>query len=127
MRILKRTQYVRQSPQRMTTISIGRGLLNLPGATLASKKVTEELLSVDHEKNHIYFRSTTLYNHISHHLLAAYDFGATPEQLRAIYAKGQAIQRPIMLDQSEEIIQPGTITVDNWKEYARFKAHMQPT
>jgi hypothetical protein len=101
----------------MTTITIKQGTLNLPGATLASKKVTEELLATDHEKHHCYFRSMGLHNHLSHHILAAYDFGASAELLKAMYANGEWMQRPIMLDQADGVIQPGEITTDNWRKY----------
>jgi hypothetical protein len=101
----------------MTTITIKQGILNLPGATSASKKVLEEYLALDHKKHHCHFHSAGLFNHLSHHMLAAYDFGASPELLKAIYATSQSRQRPILLDQSDEITQPGEITVDNWKKY----------
>ena|ERR1700754_1145058 len=101
----------------MATIAIKQGILNLPGATLASKKLVEELLATDHEKHHCYFRSIGFHNHLSHHILAAYDLGASPELLKAIYADEQSIQRPIMLDQDDGVLQPGKITLKNWKEY----------
>jgi hypothetical protein len=101
----------------MATLTIKQGILNLPGATLASKKLVEELLATDHEKHHCYFRSAGLHNHLSHHILAAYDFGASPELLKAMYESEETIQRPIMLDQEEGVLQPGEITVENWKKY----------
>ena len=101
----------------MATVTIKQGVLNLPGANLASKKVTEELLAKDHGIHHCYFRSIGFHNHLSHHLLAAYDFGASAELLKAIYAREETMQRPIMLDQEDGVLQPGEITAANWKEY----------
>ena len=43
-----------------------KGQLNLPGITLASKKITEDLLLKDAEVHHGYFNASGFHNHLSH-------------------------------------------------------------
>jgi hypothetical protein len=108
----------------MTTapVTIKPGILSLPGSTHSSKKTLESLLTEDHSKHHCYFRSFGFHNHLSHHILAAYDLGASTELLKAIYAEEAKTQRPIMLDgegdsKMDGVVKPGTINEGNWKEY----------
>lgn len=48
-----------------------KGLLNLPGATYATKKLTEDLLLRDAEKHHCYFNTAGFHNHLSHQCVAS--------------------------------------------------------
>lgn len=100
-----------------SSINVTQGILNLPGSTPASKKATEQLLFKDHSEHHCFFRSVGLHNHLSHHLLAAYDLGASEELIRAVYEKEASDQRPILLGEETGVVKPGSVTKENWKEY----------
>lgn len=101
----------------MTTVNLKQGILNLPGSTRASKKAIERLLAKDFDDHHCYFNDKGFHNHLSHHVLAAYDLGASEELLKAIYDSNASYQRPILLDQVEGIVKPGEINESNWKEH----------
>ncbi|KAF4575050.1 hypothetical protein EYR36_006406 [Pleurotus pulmonarius] len=90
------------------------GLVNLPRASPAVKTTVEELLFKDAEEHHCYFRSSGVHNHLSHHLLAAYDLGASEGVLRKIYEEEAKIQRPIFLDESNK---GAVITDENLAQY----------
>ncbi|KAF8156791.1 hypothetical protein B0H34DRAFT_710596 [Crassisporium funariophilum] len=111
---------LRGSKSSLTTMSrlsynlTRKGQLNLPGSTYASKKATEELLKKDAETHHCFFRSAGLHNHLSHHLLAAYDLGASAGQLQKIYDDEARTQRPIFLEEKDKDI---VVSVDNWIQY----------
>ncbi|PFH50516.1 hypothetical protein AMATHDRAFT_144896 [Amanita thiersii Skay4041] len=90
------------------------GVLNLPVANHASKCLVETLLAKDANEHHCYFRSAGLHNHLSHHLLAAYDLGAAPNLLRKIYDKEAAYQRPIYVEEKDRDI---VITENNWTKH----------
>lgn len=53
---------------------------------------------------------TSLSSHLSHHLFAAWAFGASPELLQEIYDLHAKEQRPALTPPSE-------ITESNWKEH----------
>jgi Questin oxidase-like len=101
----------------MTTLSINQGTLNLPGVDSTSKKVVQELLAKDHDAHHCYSNAKGFHNHLSHHLLAGYDLGASAELLKAIYERDEKMQRPIMLDNDETVPTPGAINKANWTKY----------
>ncbi|KAF9530026.1 hypothetical protein CPB83DRAFT_834605 [Crepidotus variabilis] len=90
------------------------GQINLPGITAASKKITEELLKADVDDHHCYFRSAGLHNHTAHHILAAYDFGATPALLQKIYDHDGKLQRSIVLEPKDKEI---VVDETNWKKH----------
>ncbi|KAF8510455.1 hypothetical protein BU17DRAFT_98061 [Hysterangium stoloniferum] len=100
---------------------INRGILSLPGATAASKATAERLLKTDEESHHCYFRPAGLHNHLSHHVLTAYDLGAPASLLEAIYDKEAKIQRPIDLNENgvvpEGTPNPGDINDENWVKW----------
>ncbi|KAF5340342.1 hypothetical protein D9611_007914 [Ephemerocybe angulata] len=91
-----------------------KGQVNAAGISAASKKAVEELLLVDAETHHCYFRSAGLHNHLSHHLLAAYDLGTTPSHLKKIYTTEAGYQRPIILEKKDASI---IVNDDNWGQY----------
>jgi hypothetical protein len=91
-----------------------KGQLNSPGITYDSKKATEELLLKDAEEHHCFFRSAGLHNHLSHHLLAAYDLGATDGHLRKIYDDEAKAQRPRILEEKDKDI---VVNKQNWIQY----------
>ncbi|KAE9409719.1 hypothetical protein BT96DRAFT_872370 [Gymnopus androsaceus JB14] len=90
------------------------GVLNLPRASPASKTLTEALLWKDAQQNHCYFKQSGLHNHLSHHILAAYDLGASPGLLQKIYDNEASSQRPIVLEEKDKDI---AIDEDSWSQY----------
>ncbi|KAF7317363.1 hypothetical protein HMN09_00472600 [Mycena chlorophos] len=70
------------------------GLVNLPNSAAASSTLLE-LLQRDVEQHHCFFNDFGFHNHLPHHLVAAYDMGATPALLRAIWDDEVTILRPI--------------------------------
>jgi len=101
----------------MSTITINTGTLNLPGSTLSSKKTAENLLAKDLDLHNCFFNQKNFHNHLSHHILAAYDLGASADLLKAIYDEEAKKQRPILLDRDESVVIPGEIDRNNWKKY----------
>jgi len=68
----------------------------------------------DAESHHCFFRATGFHNHLSHHLLAVYDLGASAGLLQKIYADEATSQRPIILEPKDESI---VVSKDNWIQY----------
>nr|GAT53732.1 predicted protein [Mycena chlorophos] len=69
-------------------------LVNLPSSA-AARSTLLELLQRDVEQHHCFFNDFGFHNHLPHHLVAAYDMGATPALLRAIWDDEVRILRPI--------------------------------
>ncbi|KAK5627329.1 hypothetical protein RRF57_003044 [Xylaria bambusicola] len=61
--------------------------------TDAAAKKTTELLQEDLEKNHCFFNNIGFHNHISHHLLALYGIGASPDNIQMGYDDNVNYQR----------------------------------
>ncbi|KZS88845.1 hypothetical protein SISNIDRAFT_552439 [Sistotremastrum niveocremeum HHB9708] len=87
-----------------------------------SKEVAQNLLWKDHVTRHCFFNDIGFLNHISHHLLAAYDLGADDVVLGAAERVGD--EKPQRLidyyledDASASIPKPGEITDENWKTW----------
>ncbi|KAK7033554.1 hypothetical protein VNI00_012778 [Paramarasmius palmivorus] len=91
-----------------------RGVLNLPRSSPESKPVAEAILLKDALEYHCFFREPELHNHLSHHVLAAYDLGATPSLLQKMYNDEAPKQRSIILNKDDMKI---GVTTDNWTEY----------
>ncbi|KAI8578368.1 hypothetical protein K450DRAFT_176406 [Umbelopsis ramanniana AG] len=83
---------------------------SLPGITLESRKVLEELLLDNHKKYHIFFNVKQFHNHNPHILLAAAALGASPEALRKIYDIHITYQKPLIAPKYE-------ITDQNFTDY----------
>ncbi|PPQ75410.1 hypothetical protein CVT26_015394 [Gymnopilus dilepis] len=101
----------------MTPISYtlkNKGQLNLPGISYASRKAAEALLLKDAEDHHCFFRQSGFHNHLSHHILAAYDLGASPGHLHKIYTDEARTQRPRLLEKADKDIH---VTKENWTQY----------
>ncbi|PPQ89262.1 hypothetical protein CVT25_001346 [Psilocybe cyanescens] len=91
-----------------------KGQLNLPGITFASKRTVEDLLLKDAEVHHCFFNSAGFHNHLSHHLLAAYDLGASSGHLKKMYDDEAKYQRPIISqDKDKDIV----VDDQNWVQY----------
>ncbi|KAF5393012.1 hypothetical protein D9757_001125 [Collybiopsis confluens] len=102
----------------MTAIShriLRNGVLNLPRPSPTCKTSTENLLWTDAQNHHAYFNQAGFHNHLSHHILAAYDLGASPGLLQKIYDDEAKTQRPIVLD--EEKNKAIHVTEENWDQY----------
>ncbi|KAH9841517.1 uncharacterized protein C8Q71DRAFT_700804 [Rhodofomes roseus] len=100
--------------------TISPGILDVPGATYESKTTLERLLQEDRETHHCFFGKVGLHNHLSHHLLAAYDLGAPAKLLQAIYDQERSGLSPIHLaDRSKDVVekQETAITLQNWTKY----------
>ncbi|KAJ7199365.1 hypothetical protein GGX14DRAFT_467877 [Mycena pura] len=82
------------------------GLIHCP-LTHATRQVLQELLHKDYVTHHCFFNDLGFHNHLQHHLVAAYDMGASPALLKLIYNDEASILRPINR-QGEDI------TVSNW-------------
>ncbi|KAI0372204.1 hypothetical protein BV20DRAFT_1050960 [Pilatotrama ljubarskyi] len=65
--------------------TIRQGILNLPGPTYETKGTIERLLEEDRERHHCFWGRIGFHNHLSHHLLAAYDLGAPAALLQKIF------------------------------------------
>lgn len=91
-----------------------KGLLNCPGISPASKKITEDIIRYDADEHHCIYRAPSIHNHLSHHLLAVYDLGGRPSILQNIEKRRQTMQRPILLDPSDKDI---ILTDENWTQY----------
>ncbi|KAJ3579448.1 hypothetical protein NPX13_g1113 [Xylaria arbuscula] len=68
------------------------GLWRLKQTDGAAKKITE-LLQDDLEKHHCFFNNKGFHNHISHHLLALYGIGASPDHIQMGYDDNTNYQR----------------------------------
>ncbi|RYP11776.1 hypothetical protein DL765_007618 [Monosporascus sp. GIB2] len=69
------------------------GLWHIKQSEPAAKKATE-LLQKDLETHHVFFNDDGFHNHISHHVLALYGIGASPESLEKGYKANEGYQRP---------------------------------
>ena len=69
------------------------GVFHVPDIKSESAKVASELLEENHKKHHIYFNNDGFHNHITHHLLAIFALGATPEELQRAYDDNKGYQR----------------------------------
>ncbi|KZP16280.1 hypothetical protein FIBSPDRAFT_63876, partial [Athelia psychrophila] len=97
--------------------SIRPGIVHRAGTTPESHRLLETLLEDDRKTHHCFSNPIGFHNHLSHHLLAAYDLGASAKLLQAINddaGDSVGIQRPIDLDEPKA---PAPITEKNWTEY----------
>ncbi|KZT34869.1 hypothetical protein SISSUDRAFT_1052237 [Sistotremastrum suecicum HHB10207 ss-3] len=105
----------------MTYSSLQHGLLNLPGSTPQSKTELLRLLRLDYEQYHCVFNTAGMHNHLSHHLLAAYDLGAPTPLLTSIFEKEAALQRPADLGEVGFDLtgapQVGEVNEGNWTKW----------
>ncbi|KAI8077844.1 uncharacterized protein BX664DRAFT_353676 [Halteromyces radiatus] len=69
--------------------------LVMPGITSKSRAAVNKLLKSNHESFHVFFNDKKFHNHLTHHLLAAYSFGANEERLEQIYKDHASYQRPL--------------------------------
>ncbi|KAI8066297.1 uncharacterized protein B0P05DRAFT_573955 [Gilbertella persicaria] len=84
--------------------------LVVPGLSPAAASLSEQLLVQNNERFHIFFNDKKFHNHLIHHLLAAYSFGATKERIQEIFDFHAKDQRPLPPS-------IGEITRDNYKQH----------
>ncbi|KAJ7106322.1 hypothetical protein C8R44DRAFT_886196 [Mycena epipterygia] len=104
------------------------GLVNLPGATPASKALVAELLYKDLKTHHcfslllVFLYPLTMFPSI----LALHDLGVPAEFIQAIYDKEETIQRPLHLNGSGGT-EPNKVTEANWTgSLGGANAHIYP-
>ncbi|KAI0648046.1 hypothetical protein C8Q79DRAFT_905924 [Trametes meyenii] len=99
--------------------TIRQGLLNLPGATWETKRTVERLLEEDREKRHCFTNRLGFHNHLSHHLLAAYDLGAPSAVLQKIYGvEGEGLPWNVDHKEGTGSDEPlSGVTVQNWRDF----------
>ncbi|EMD39980.1 hypothetical protein CERSUDRAFT_112224 [Gelatoporia subvermispora B] len=100
--------------------TISQGLLNFPGATPESKATAERLLEEDRNRHHCFWGKVGFHNHLSHHILAVYDLGASSKLLQAIYddeAKG--LNDIFTVDKKSGVVERQEVEIgtQNWPEY----------
>ncbi|KAI9648487.1 hypothetical protein NHQ30_003121 [Ciborinia camelliae] len=71
------------------------GLGRLDSSPLGTFELASELLQINHEKYHMYFRDVAGHNHIPHSLLTVLAMGGGPKELRRAFDDGYVIQRPL--------------------------------
>jgi hypothetical protein len=84
--------------------------VSLPGVTSQTQQITQTLLEKNHQKYNIFFNKSGFHNHLTHHVLAAYSLGATPDILKKIYDIHAGYQKPLP---------PNKVTKNrvNWKDH----------
>ncbi|KAF8141344.1 hypothetical protein EV363DRAFT_1247962 [Boletus edulis] len=92
------------------------GIVNVPARDPQTQTVAESLLEEDRQKHHCFFNPQGFHNHLSHHLLAAYDLGAPATVLQAIYDTKCQIQKPID-GENDTPLEQVKITPDNFTKY----------
>lgn len=80
------------TPYDMHLIPENTGLWK-PHQDAAAAKKASELLQQDLRDHHCFFNQDGFHNHISHHILALYGTGATPEQMQKGYDDNTSYQR----------------------------------
>ncbi|KAJ7236824.1 hypothetical protein C8J57DRAFT_1569205 [Mycena rebaudengoi] len=75
------------------TSPVKPGLVHAPTTHSASVEL-QKLLALDQRAHHVFVNDFGFYNHLSHHLVAAYDLGAPPALMRLIYENTEKILRP---------------------------------
>ncbi|KAJ7501933.1 hypothetical protein B0H11DRAFT_1855201, partial [Mycena galericulata] len=95
------------------SVPIQPGLIHTP-STHDAAVILEQLLYKDYVTHHCFFNDRGFHNHLPHHLVAAYDMGATPALLKVIYEDLAPTLRPV--DRQGE-----DITESNWT--ARLGEH----
>ncbi|KAI0048462.1 hypothetical protein FA95DRAFT_1490735 [Auriscalpium vulgare] len=98
--------------------TIRKDVLTVPGATPDSKALVEHLLEQDREAQHCFY-GPGFHNHRSHHLLAAYDLGASSAQLQAIYDAEQDSLLSVFAIRKEKRVERQDVVVQesNWKQF----------
>lgn len=71
------------------------GLGRLGPNPKGSIEATSDLLSINHERWHMFFREVAGHNHIPHAILTTLAMGGGPKELKRAYDDGEGMQRPM--------------------------------
>ncbi|KAJ7616625.1 hypothetical protein FB45DRAFT_1105923 [Roridomyces roridus] len=82
------------------------GLINLP-TTPEAAQLAQKLLYEDYLSHHCFFNDLGFHNHLPHHLVVAYDMGASPGLFQSIYEELAPTLRPLGPEGED-------ITQENW-------------
>lgn len=103
------------------------GLGRLGPNPKGSIEATSDLLSINHERWHMFFREVAGHNHIPHAILTTLAMGGGPKELKRAYDDGEGMQRPMppVEDQAvNEMSQPASFRerMQILDEYPNFLA-----
>ncbi|KAJ7453275.1 hypothetical protein B0H11DRAFT_1741354 [Mycena galericulata] len=102
-------------------LPIQPGLVHTP-STHEAAVVLEELLYKDYVSHHIFFNDLGFHDHLSHHLVSAYDTGAPPALLKLIYKDVSQIMRPLDRQEADIIKSNWTARLGERKAYSSYLA-----
>ncbi|KAJ7476296.1 hypothetical protein B0H11DRAFT_1727341 [Mycena galericulata] len=102
-------------------LPIQPGLLHTP-STHEATVVLEELLYKDYVSHHIFFNDMGFHDHLSHHLVSAYDMGASPALLKLIYKDVSQIMRPLDRNEADMTESNWTARLGERKAYSSYLA-----
>jgi len=71
--------------ERLYPVPLSTGVVALPGITSASSSALLSVLKHNRESHHIFFNDKGYHNHATHHVLAIYGLGASPEIIEDAY------------------------------------------
>ncbi|KAI1667291.1 Oxidoreductase AflY [Pyrenophora tritici-repentis] len=78
------------------------GFVHTDGLTEESTKKTSDLLTINHEAYHTRWKAT-FHNHITHHLLALWSLGASPNEIQDMWEYNKTYQAPVEKRHDEAI------------------------
>ncbi|KAH9170231.1 hypothetical protein EDB89DRAFT_2072217 [Lactarius sanguifluus] len=71
--------------EKLYPIPLSTGIASLPGPTSASARALLSVLKHNRQNYHIFFNERGFHNHVTHHVLAIYGLGASPEIIENAY------------------------------------------
>ncbi|KAF7299805.1 hypothetical protein HMN09_00986900 [Mycena chlorophos] len=89
------------------------GLVDFPGKSDASARLTAHLVHRDFKEHHCFHTDDWFHDHLTHHILALYDLGASTETIQATFDVRAKEQRDLFHGKQEPRVE-GLITEKNW-------------
>lgn len=86
----------------------------LPGATAQSTTLLQDVLQENHARFHALFNDAPLHNHISHHVIALWWLGASPERIQEAYDLEIDDQRSVNTGITPDVV---SITAENFMDH----------
>ncbi|KAH9051498.1 hypothetical protein EDB87DRAFT_821189 [Lactarius vividus] len=71
--------------EKLYPVPLSTGIASLPGPTSASARALLSVLKHNRQNHHIFFNDRGFHNHVTHHVLAIYGLGASPEIIEDAY------------------------------------------
>ncbi|KAH9036506.1 hypothetical protein EDB85DRAFT_1940391 [Lactarius pseudohatsudake] len=71
--------------KKLYPVPLSTGIASLPGPTSASARALLSVLKHNRQNHHIFFNDRGFHNHVTHHVLAIYSLGASPEIIENAY------------------------------------------